>query len=164
MCGLDYKCKQILCINNSKIPTVRSLFTFLKSSFHVLKDEICHRSSFCVPGRHHLQLYFNHIHKKRKDSLETRAVYIEIAWVSWNLPNGPKHRGSILKNMASSEGDQLLAGACHAIMGKIEAGIPQTAKKWNCKWILMYQGYFFRKIPAINGSFAPKYAHLASKV
>ena len=24
----------------------------------------------------------------------------------------------------------------------------------------MYQGYFFRKIPAINASFAPKYAHL----
>ena len=24
----------------------------------------------------------------------------------------------------------------------------------------MYQGYFFRKIPAINTSFAPKYAHL----
>ena len=24
----------------------------------------------------------------------------------------------------------------------------------------MYQGYFFRKIPATNASFAPKYAHL----
>ena len=23
----------------------------------------------------------------------------------------------------------------------------------------MYQGYFFRKIPAINASFAPKYLH-----
>ena len=24
----------------------------------------------------------------------------------------------------------------------------------------MYQGYFFRKIPDINASFAPKYVHL----
>ena len=35
--------------------------------------------------------------------------------------------------MASPEGDQLLAGAFHAIMGKIEAGILQIAKKWNWK-------------------------------
>ena len=34
--------------------------------------------------------------------------------VSWNLPNGAKHWGSIFKNMGSSEGDQLLAGALHA--------------------------------------------------
>ena len=27
----------------------------------------------------------------------------------------------------------------------------------------MYQGYFFRKIPGINASFPPKYAHVASK-
>ena len=31
--------------------------------------------------------------------------------------------------MASSEGDQLLAGAFHAIVGKIEAGILQVAKE-----------------------------------
>ena len=73
--------------------------------------------------------YLIHSHKKRKDSLEVRAVYIEIPWVSGNLPNAPKHRGSILKNIASSEGNQLLAGAFHAIMGKIEAGILQIAKK-----------------------------------
>ena len=29
--------------------------------------------------------------------------------VSWNLPSGRKQRGSILRNMASFEGDQLLA-------------------------------------------------------
>ena len=34
-------------------------------------------------------------HKKRKDSLETRAVLIEILMLCWNLPNGPKHRGSL---------------------------------------------------------------------
>ena len=31
--------------------------------------------------------------------------------------------------MASSEGDQLLAGGFHAVMGKIDAGILQIAKK-----------------------------------
>ena len=40
-----------------------------------------------------------------------------------NLPNGPKHRESILKNMASSGGDRLLATDFHAIMDKIEADI-----------------------------------------
>ena len=57
-----------------------------------------------------------HSHKKRKDSL-----YIEISLVSWNLPNGPKHWGSIFKHKNSSDGDQLLAGAFRAIIDKIEA-------------------------------------------
>ena len=35
--------------------------------------------------------------------------------------------------MASSEGDKVLAGAFHAVMDKIEAGILQIAKKWNWK-------------------------------
>ena len=75
----------------------------------------------------------NHSHKKRKDSLETRAVYTEISVVSWNLPNILKYRGSILRNMASFEIDQVLAGAFHVIMDKIEADILQIAKKWNWK-------------------------------
>ena len=62
--------------------------------------------------------------------------------------------------MASSEGGQLIAGAFHGIMDKIEADILQTAKKWNWKWIFIDQGYFFRKIPAINASFAPEYVFL----
>ena len=73
--------------------------------------------------------FFYHSHKKQKNSLETWAVYIEIPLVSWNLTNSPKHQGSILKNMVSSEGDQLLAEDFHAIMGKIEAGLLQIAKK-----------------------------------
>ena len=103
---------------------------------------------------------FDHSHKKRKDSLETRAVYIEIILVSWNLPNGSKHQGWILRNMAISEGDKLLAGAFHVVTDKIEADILQITKKWNWKWIFIHQGYFFRKIPAINASFASKYVHL----
>ena len=35
--------------------------------------------------------------------------------------------------MASSEENQILAGAFHAIMDKIEADILQIAKKWNWK-------------------------------
>ena len=83
-------------------------------------------------------------------------MYIEIFSVSSNLPNGPKHQGSILRNMASSEGDQLLVGSFHAIMDKTEADILQIAKTWNWKSILIHQGYFSRKIQAINASFAPK--------
>ena len=39
----------------------------------------------------------NHSRKKRKDSLKTRAVLIWISMLCWNLPNGPKHRGSLQK-------------------------------------------------------------------
>ena len=41
--------------------------------------------------------YSNHSHKKQKDSLETRAVLIEIFMLCWNLPSGPKHRGWLQK-------------------------------------------------------------------
>ena len=37
----------------------------------------------------------DHSHKKRKDSLETRTVLIEISMLYWNLQSGPKHRGSL---------------------------------------------------------------------
>ena len=91
-------------------------------------------------------LSFNHSQKKRKISLETRPVYIEISIVSWSLPNGTKHLGLFLKNVASSKGDQLLTGAFHAIKDKTDADILQIAKKLNWKWI------FIR--------FALKYVHL----
>ena len=87
----------------------------------------------------------------------TRDVYIEISLVSWNLPNGPKHWGSILRNMASSEGDQLLKGAFHAILDKIEADILQIAKKWNGLWIFTHQRYFFQKNPWYKCQFCTKW-------
>ena len=71
-----------------------------------------------------------------------------------------KHWESILRNMASSEGDQLLAGAFHAIMDKIEADILKIAMKWNWKGIFIHQRHSFRKITAINASLASKYRHL----
>ena len=81
----------------------------------------------------------DHSHKKWKDSMKTRVSYIEISLVSWNLPNGPKHQGSILKNMASSKEGQLIAGAFHTIRDKIEADMLQTAKKWNWKLIFTHE-------------------------
>ena len=87
----------------------------------------------------------NYSHKKRKDNLETRAVHIEICMLCWNLVNGPKYRGSFLDNMSCTKGNQLLEGDLHAIMDKIEADILQITKR-----------SFNRKIPATNGSSAPK--------
>ena len=43
----------------------------------------------------------------------------------------PKTPGIILRNMTSSEGDQLLAGGFHAILDNIEVDILQMVKKWN---------------------------------
>ena len=52
-----------------------------------------------------------HSHKKRKDSLETRAVLIEVFMACWNFSSRPKHRGSLQKkNIALTEGNKLFAG------------------------------------------------------
>ena len=71
--------------------------------------------------------------------MKIRVGYIEISLVSWNVPNGPKHQGSILKNMASSEEGQLIGGAFHIIRDEIVAAMLQTAKKWNWKLIFTHQ-------------------------
>ena len=78
----------------------------------------------------------NHSHKKQKDSLETRALQIEIFMLCWTLPSGPKHQGSLLKNMAFSEGNQLFAGDFHTLLDEINTSMLQFAKKWNWKWIV----------------------------
>ena len=41
-------------------------------------------------------------HKKRKDSLETQAVLIEIFMLCWNLPSSRKHQEWLQKNIAFS--------------------------------------------------------------
>ena len=46
----------------------------------------------------------NRSHKKRKDSLETRAVLIKISMLSWNL--------------YLAEGNQVFAGDFHAVLKK----------------------------------------------
>ena len=58
----------------------------------------------------------------------------------------------------SSEGDQLLAGAFHAIIDKIEADILQRSGIKNKSSYI--KNTFFRKMPAINDSFAPKSVRL----
>ena len=68
----------------------------------------------------------------------------------------PKTARINFKNIASYERGQLLAGASSAIMQKIEADILQIANKGHGKLIFIRQGCFFRKILAINASFAPK--------
>ena len=78
--------------------------------------------------------YYYHSLKKRKDSLETWTVLIEISILSWNLPNGLKHRGSLFNKMAFSEGNQPLESDYHALVDEINPGMLQYTKKWNWKW------------------------------
>ena len=77
-----------------------------------------------------------HSHKKRKDTLETWAIYIEIYGI-FKFTQQPKTQGINFKNMASSKGNLLLAGASHAIIDKIQADMFQIAIKWNWKWIFI---------------------------
>ena len=44
---------------------------------------------------------YEHSHKKRLNSLETGAVFIEISMLSCNLTNGPKYGGLLLKKYGS---------------------------------------------------------------
>ena len=62
--------------------------------------------------------------------------------------------------MAFSEGGQLFAGDFYAVLDEINAGMLQFTKKWNWKWIVYYQGYIARNLPATNVSSAPDYVHL----
>ena len=93
--------------------------------------------------------------------------HIQISLVSWNLPNSPKHWGSILRNMASSERNQLLVGAFHAVVDKTEADILQITKNWKWIWVFIHQGYFFRETSATKCQFCTKVcapSRLASEV
>ena len=95
-----------------------------------LVDDLLH----CNEENPGIQLH--HSHNKQKDSLETRAVHIEICMLCWNLVNSPKHQGSFLDNMACTKGHQLLECELHVILDKIEADILQITKEWNRKWIV----------------------------
>ena len=124
----------------------RFQYAFLLFSQNCSGDEVVFVivtvSTYTDPASNYMYLLFkyNHSYKKWKDSLETQAISIEISLVSWNLPNNQKHRRSVLRNMVSFKGNQLLAETFHAIMDKIEADILQTANKWNWKWIFIHQG------------------------
>ena len=78
----------------------------------------------------------NHSHKKRKDSPETWAVLKEMSMLCWNIPSGPKHRGSLRKNTAYSEGKNLFVWNFRANLDETNADMVQFTKRWNWKWII----------------------------
>ena len=78
----------------------------------------------------------HHSHKKWKDSLETRAILIEISMLHWNLPSSPTHQGSLQKNMAFPEGNKLFPGDLCANLDEKNADLVQFTKRWNWKWIV----------------------------
>ena len=51
-------------------------------------------------------------------------------------------------------------GDLHAALDEINVDIFQFSEKWNWKWTVYHEEHFFRKLPATNVSFAPKYVHL----
>ena len=98
----------------------------------------CHSSvilviPFCYDQK---TLSLNHSHKKRKDSLETRAVLKEIFMLCWNLENGPKHRGWLQKNIAFPEVNKLFTSDFRANLNETNADMIQFIKSWNWKWIV----------------------------
>ena len=103
-------------LNKWRLRTYQQIFT---------SDFVCNWTAwvlvFQLPHFHAKASIFQLSHKKQKVVLGTRAFYIEILMLSWNLQNGPKQLGSCLKNIASSEGDQLLGGEFGTIVNKIEA-------------------------------------------
>ena len=79
-------------------------------------------------------LELNHSHKKRKDSLETRVVLIEISMLCWHLPSGPKHWGSLQKNMTFPEGNKLFASNFRANLDETNADmVPREHMPLNIK-------------------------------
>ena len=82
----------LLIVFKTAFTSFRNLFIFLlKTIFSSVNSQVTRNLFYSF----HNLLVFQHSHKKRKDILETRAVYVEISLVFWYLTNGPKHRGSI---------------------------------------------------------------------
>ena len=71
---------------------------------------------------------------KETDSLETRAVLIEIFMLCWNLSSSSIHRGSLQKKTWLS-----LKGISYLqviFVDKTTANMVQFTKRWNCIWIV----------------------------
>ena len=58
----------------------------------------------------------NHSHKKRKDSLETRAVFSCISVLTWNFVGGPSDSASTFFKMASAYGNFPYDNDFHAVI------------------------------------------------
>ena len=76
----------------------------------------------------------NYSHKRWKvrnlNSLN-RNIYVTLKFTS-----RPKTPRITLKNMAFSEGNQLLAVDFHAALNEINADVIQFTNKWNWKWMV----------------------------
>ena len=70
------------------------------------------------------------------DSLETRAALIETFMLCGYLPNGPKHREWLQKNIAFPEGNKLFASDLRAKLDETHADMAKFTKRWNWKWIV----------------------------
>ena len=64
-----------------------------------------------------------------KDRLYRNFCYLEI------YQTVQKTGDHFLKNMAFSVGNKLFAGDFHALLDEMNAGMLQSTKKWNWKWI-----------------------------
>ena len=73
----------------------------------------------------------SHSYKKREDSLETKAVLIEIFMLYWNLPSGPKNRGHFKENLPFPEENKLFAGDFCANLDETKADMVQFTNRWN---------------------------------
>ena len=86
----------------------------IKEIYPLLSEILMIKESCNLTAREHFGLQLDS-HKKQK-SLRKTLLF-------WNLPHGPKHRGSFLKNMACSERNQLLVADFRAVLDKLEADI-----------------------------------------
>ena len=71
------------------LPPLRRRNAFLLDKIEKKNTEIYH-----ITGRHWQQILFDHSHKKRKDSLETRAVFSWILILTWNFGGGRSNSAS----------------------------------------------------------------------
>ena len=105
------------------------ILLFIKERMHKWK---CHLLDYFLYLRSVAITYnkLNRSHKKRKDCLETRGVYIKVAMVSWNLSNDQKRRIIFKK---------------HGLL-------------W--RGVVTCRCFSSEKILAVNASFASKHVHL----
>ena len=94
------------------------------------------KATFSEFSRITIAFFISTIVTRNRDGLETPVVLIEIFKLCWNLPSGPKDRGSLQKNMAFLEGNKLFAGDFRANLDEANSDMVQFINSWNWKWIV----------------------------
>ena len=79
---------------------------------------------------------FHHSHKKRKNTLETRAVLTEISIFIEIYRAAQNTEDHFNKNMALPEGNKLFLGDLRANVDEINTDMVQFTKRWTWKWIV----------------------------